>query len=170
MAARVSIDSDTWWHLRAGQWMVEHHTIPQVDPFSYTRVGAAWQYPGWLVEAPMYWVYQAFGAGGVNLWTAAMVTLAFTFVWRTLSGGPFLRAFILILAAVVSSVYWAARPYLVTFVLAAAFLWILEANRWERSPAALLRLGWLPILMVIWANSHGGFAVGFLLYANLSGR
>jgi hypothetical protein len=166
MAARVSIDSDTWWHLRAGQWIIENRAVPQADPFSSTRLGAKWQYPGWLVEAPMYGLYRAFGAGGLNIWTAVMVTLAFVFVWRTLSGGYFLKAFVTILAAVVSGVYWAARPYLVTFLLAAIFLWILEDYRWkaELQPKAARRLWWLPVLMVIWANSHGGFATGFILW------
>ena len=164
MAARGSVDSDTWWHLRAGQWIVEHHEVPQVDPFSYTRQGETWQYPGWLVEVPMYWIYSLFGPGGLNVWTALMVTLAFAFVWKTLSGGVFLRAFVIVLAAAASGVYWAARPYLVTFVLAAVFLWILEDFRWEKESGTQARLWLLPLLMVIWANSHGGFAVGFLIW------
>ena len=90
MSARVSVDSDTWWHLRAGQWIIEQRAVPQTDPFSYTRLGQPWEYPGWLVEVPMIWIYQALGPGGLNLWTAVMVTLAFTFVWRTLTGGAFL--------------------------------------------------------------------------------
>lgn len=164
MAARVSVDTDTWWHLRAGQWIVEHRTVPQVDPFSYTRQGEAWQYPGWLVEVPMYWIYRVLGPGGLNVWTALMVTLAFVFIWKTLSGGVFLRAFVMVLAAAASGVYWAARPYLVTFVLAAAFLWILEDFRWEKDRRANVRLWLLPVLMILWANSHGGFAVGFLIW------
>ena len=164
MSARVSVDSDTWWHLRAGQWIIENQAVPQTDPFSYTRFGQSWQYPGWLVEVPMTWIYQAFGPGGLNLWTAMMVTLAFAFVWRTLSGGVFLRAFVMVLAAAASGVYWAARPYLVTFVLAAAFLWLLEGDRWGRTPRSLNRLWALPVLMVVWANSHGGFAIGFILW------
>jgi hypothetical protein len=171
MAARVSVDTDTWWHLRAGAWIWEHRTVPQQDHFSYTRAGESWQYPGWLVEVPMVGIYQTFGPGGLNLWTAAMVALAFWFVWQTLSGGPFLKAFVTILAATASGVYWAARPYLVTFVLAAVYLWILEkavgGGRWTVGSG-----GWrerkglwlLPPLMVIWANSHGGFAVGFILW------
>lgn len=164
MSARISVDTDTWWHLRAGQWIVENRAVPQVDLFSYTRLGEAWQYPGWLVEAPMYWIYQAVGAGGLNLWTAVMVTLAFAFVYRTLQGGVFLRAFVMVLATAVSGVYWAARPYLATFVLGAVYLWILEEFCWRRTPVAIRRLWWLPVWMVVWANCHGGFAVGFLLW------
>src|SRR5690606_13624710 len=99
---------------------------------------------------------RALGPGGLNLWTAGMVTLSFAFLWRTLSGGLFLRVFIFVLAATVSAVYWAARPYLVTFLFAAVFLWILEDMRWGRIPPGSRRLLWLPVLMVIWANSHGG--------------
>lgn len=164
MSARVSVDTDTWWHLRAGQWIIEQRQVLQVDPFSYTRLGQPWQYPGWLVEAPMAWIYRLFGPGGLNLWTGIMVTLAFAFVWRTLSGGEFLRAFVLVLAAAASGVYWAARPYLVTFLLAAVFLWLLERDRWQRSARSLDGLWALPLLMVLWANSHGGFAVGFILW------
>ena len=164
MAARISVDTDTWWHLRAGQWMVENRSILQVDQFSYTRFGQAWQYPGWLVEVPMYWIYSAFGPGGLNIWTALMVTLSFGFVWKAMRGGVFLKAFVLILAATVSGVYWAARPYLVTFLLAAVFLWLLENYRWHRDAKSIRGLWWLPVLMVVWANTHGGFAVGFLIW------
>lgn len=163
MAARISVDTDTWWHLRAGQWILENGTVPQVDPFSYTRLGASWQYPGWMVEVPMYWIYRATGPGGLNLWTGAMVALAFFFVWKTLTGNVFIRSFAIIFAATASGVYWAARPYLVTFVWTAVFLWLLEEDRKNRPDSG--RILWLlPLLMVVWANSHGGFAAGFLLW------
>ena len=164
MAARVSMDTDTWWHLRAGQWILDNRQIPHVDPFSHTREGASWEYPGWLVEIPMLWVYQASGPGGLNLWTALMVTLAFWFVWKTMSGGEFLKAFVIILAATASGVYWAARPYLVTFLLMAVYLWILESYRWGKDRRIVNRVWWLPVWMVIWVNSHGGFIVGFILW------
>ena len=160
MAARVSVDTDTWWHLRAGEWMIEHRRILQADPFSYTRGGAAWRYPGWLVQIPLALVYRGLGPGGLNLWVAGMVTLAFWFVYRTMEGGVFTKAFVMVLAAAAAGVYWAARPYMVTFVLTAVFLWILEDFRKGKRD----RLWWLPVLMVLWANSHGGFAAGFLLW------
>jgi len=165
MAVRSSLDSDTWWHLRAGQWIVENLSVPQVDHFSYTRMGQSWQYPGWLTEAPLYLIYKFTGPSGLNLWTAIIVTLAFAFVYLTLSGGVFLRAFVVILSAATSAIYWAARPHLVTFLLTAIYLWVLEGYRWNVGVRQTVkrRLWWLPLLMVIWANSHGGFIVGFII-------
>lgn len=161
MAAQVSIDSDTWWHLRAGQWMVENRALMQVDSFSFTRAGTAWQYPGLWIEILFYGLYQAFGLGGLNLWTTLMVTATFAFLWPSLSGNVFLRAFVMIFAALVSAIHWAARPHLITFMLAAVFLWLLENYRWGRGQT---RIRWLPVLMVIWVNSHGGYFTGFLIW------
>jgi hypothetical protein len=52
----------------------------------------------------------------------------------------------------------------------AIFLWLLERERkqvgaysWLRRIVSSKRLWLLPLLMIIWANSHGGFVVGFLL-------
>jgi len=161
MAARVSIDSDTWWHLRAGQWMVENRALMQVDSFSYTRAGTAWQYPGIWIEILFYKLYQVFGLGGLNLWTTLMVTVAFASLWPSLSGNVFLRALVIIFSALVSAIHWVARPHLVTFVLAAIFLWVLEDYRWGRGKP---HIKWLPVLMVIWVNSHGGYLAGFLIW------
>ncbi len=161
MASRVSIGLDTWWHLRAGQWMVENHAIIQVDSFSYTRVETTWQYPGLWIEILFYWLYQAFGIGGLNLWTTLMVTATFAFLWPSLSGNVFIRALVTIFVALVSAIHWVARPHLVTFLLLAIFLWLLEDYRWGRKP---VRIGWLPVLMVIWVNSHGGYLTGFLIW------
>ncbi len=161
MALRISTDTDTWWQLRTGESILQNGSIPKVDSYSYTRADEAWRYPSaaWLSEIQLYSIYNAFGPGGLNLWTAALVTLAFAFIYMSLSGGIFLRAFTLVLAAAAAAVYWAARPYMWTFVLAAAFLWILEDYRWGRKN----RLFLLPVLMILWVNSHPGFAVGFIL-------
>lgn len=156
-----SIDTDTWWQLRTGELIAQHRAIPTTDSFSFTRNGQDWRYPGtaWLMEVSFFLIYQAFGAGGLNVWIAAMITLGFAFIYLAMSGGGFLRVFILVLATTVSAVYSAARPYMATFVLSAAFLWILEDFRWERKN----RLIWLPVLMAVWVNSHPGFAMGFIL-------
>ena len=32
-------DTDFWWHLKTGQYIVEHHSLPVPDPFAYTSFG-----------------------------------------------------------------------------------------------------------------------------------
>lgn len=161
MAARFSLDTDTWWHLRTGELIAEQGSIPHTDSFSYTREGHDWSYPGtaWLSELQLFHIYTAFSPGALNLWTAALVTLAFVLIYPAMSGPPLLRAFVLVFAVTVSGIYWAARPYMVSLVIAAAFIAILEDYRWGRRN----RLVWLPIFMVLWVNSHAGFGIGFLL-------
>lgn len=160
-ALQFSVDNDTWWQLRTGELIAEQGAIPTTDSFSYTRAGEPWRYPSnaWLSELQLFFIYDNFGPGGLNIWVAALVTLAFSFIYLSMSGSLFLRSFVLVLAVLASGIYWAARPYMVSFVLAAVFLWILEDFRWRRRN----RLVWLPALMILWVNSHPGFAIGFLL-------
>jgi hypothetical protein len=77
MAVRVSADGDTFWHLRAGEWIVEHRQALDADPFSLTRNGQPWEYPGWLAEVVLYGAYEVLGYAGLNLLTAGSVVLAF---------------------------------------------------------------------------------------------
>ncbi len=161
MGLRPSIDTDTWWQLRTGELIAQQRVIPTTDTLSFTREGQPWRYPStaWMMELKLYFIYSWFGPGGLNIWMALVITVAFVFIYLAMAGGGFLRAFVLVLATAVSSVYWAARPYMATFVLSAVFLWILEDFRWKRKN----RLVWLPFLMVLWVNSHPGFAMGFIL-------
>jgi hypothetical protein len=159
MAVRVSVDTDTWWHLRAGSWIVEHRQILRSDPFSLTRQGQPWIYPGWLSQVVIFGVYQGLGFAGLNLLTGMMVTLAFLAIWQLLEGPLLLRSTVALIAATVSGVYWSARPQIFSFVFTGLTLLILEK-------AAKGRRGWLvalPPLMALWSNLHGGFAIGFIL-------
>jgi hypothetical protein len=159
MAVRVSIDPDTWWHLRAGEWMVQNQSILVRDPFSLTRAGQPWIDPGWLSELALYGTYRAFGLAGLNVFTAVMVVIGFVFVWRAMQGRLMLRAFVLLLAASVTAVYWSARPQIISFALSGLCLFILERSR-SGSPRVLWLLA--PV-MALWANVHGGFAIGLIL-------
>ncbi len=159
MALRFSIGPDTYWHLRAGEWMLSEGTILLVDPFSLTRLGSEWVYPGWLSQIAMISAYRMMGFPGLNLLTALAVTATFGFVWMTMREGPLLRAFVLLLAATASAVYWSARPHIFTFLFTAVTLWALAKYRRKGSRAIWL----IPFLTAVWANMHGGFVLPILL-------
>jgi hypothetical protein len=54
MAARTAMDSDMWWHLRAGEisWTTMKPVLEGV--FSYTRPGQYWLNHSWLSEVIMF--------------------------------------------------------------------------------------------------------------------
>ncbi len=161
MAMRVAVDSDTFWHLRAGTWMLDNHRLLNFDAFSHTRLGQPWINHSWLTEIAMAALYRLGGYGALNLATAVVVWLTFVFVYRSGAGGSYLRIFVTLLAAVASAVYWSARPQIVSMLLAAVFNAVLLDYRWR----GVNRLWLLPPLMVAWVNLHGGFAIGFILLA-----
>src|SRR6185369_4559302 len=58
---KVLGDPDTYWHIAAGEWILDHRQIPLVDPFSYTFAGQPWTAHEWLSEVLLA---LAFRAGG----------------------------------------------------------------------------------------------------------
>lgn len=160
IAVRPAFDSDTGWHLRAGEWIVANGRVPTVDVFSHTAVGEPWRYPGWLADVLLLGAFRAGGLAGLTVLMAAVVGISLTLVWRLLDGPLLLRAAVLLLAAATAAVYWAARPHILTFALAAVFLYVLERHRRGRRS---LELWLLPIGMAVWVNVHGGFIVGYIL-------
>jgi hypothetical protein len=168
MAVRTLADTDIWWHLQAGRWIVENRQVPRTDTFSHTRFGEPWIDHGWLAQAVLYGLYASFGYVGPALFVAALVTLAFYFVWRQcLDGDRWLRAFVLVIAAVATGGIWAARPQIVSFTLAATVAFLLYRHKQGDGRA----VWFLPPLLLLWVNVHGGFAVAFILmFAYLFGE
>lgn len=156
------ITPDTWWHLRTGAWIVQHHRLPTQDLWSYTRYGASWSPPGWPVQIGMYALYRLGGLAAVNLTVTFLFALTYLPLYAAARGGPGLRATVVLLAAITGLLYRAARPYMVTTLFTAWFLWALETWHWDTRDRRLLAL--LPA-MALWANTHAGFVSGFLLWA-----
>ena len=74
--SREIYDSDFWWHLRTGQYIVEQRALPFPDPFAWTTAGARDAYPGeartrrfnltheWLAQVVFYAVWRVGGMRG----------------------------------------------------------------------------------------------------------
>jgi hypothetical protein len=153
-------DTDTWWHLKSGQLMWDTGQILRTDPFSHTVAGQSWIDHGWLVQVMLWLIYQAGGLAGLALLLAAIVTAAFALVYRQCDGRPFVAAFVTLLAVVASSVIWAVRPQIISFLLAAIIAYLLDGYRRTGKSRWL----WpIPVLVVLWVNCHAGFVIAFIL-------
>ena len=71
MATRAVVDTDLYWHLAAGRYIVETRTIPTADPFSSTMLGKPWVDIYWLAQVGWYLIYQAAGLAGLSLLVSA---------------------------------------------------------------------------------------------------
>lgn len=161
MAVRAPADTDTWWHLKAGQTTLENGRILQTDLFSHTRYGSRWINHSWLSQVVLYSLFDHFSYAGLGLWMGAVVMAAFVFVYLQMEGDVFTRAFLVILAAATSAVVWSARPQLFSLLLTAVVAYLLYLFKWR----GLNRLWLLPPLFILWANLHAGYALGFMLLA-----
>lgn len=159
MAIRYPAGADTWWHLRAGEWMLDHGQILTTDVFSFTRAGTPWIDHGWLAQ--LFWagIFRLGGWTLLGLTLATIVTATFAIVWKVSEGNIFVKAFAVILAASASSIIWTARPQMLSFLFTAIALMLLENFR--RRGKSLLPA--FPLLVLVWVNVHGGFAIAFIL-------
>ena len=168
MAVRVPTDTDTWWHLRSGEVMVEQHAILRHDLFSHTRLDAAWVNHSWGAQLALYGAYELFGDGvlpgdsgniGLALLTALLATAGMALVYAACEGNAYVRAFAVVLGGATAAVFWSPRPQMFSFTLGAAVLYLLHLYKRRQVD----RLWLIPLLVVLWVNLHGGFAIAFIV-------
>ncbi|HTB18138.1 MAG TPA: hypothetical protein VK708_08470 [Bryobacteraceae bacterium] len=162
-------DGDTGWHIRTGQYILEQHSVPTRDLFSFSRPGAPWFAWEWLTDVTYAVSFQLGGLKAIVLLAGAMIALFATLILRyTLWRGAnaLVAAFTTLLAVGASSMHFLARPHLFTLLLLPVCLWVVEADRRENT-----RWLWALIpLTALWTNLHGGFVIflaclGLLLLA-----
>jgi hypothetical protein len=151
-ACVMPLQSDFWWHLRAGQEMWARHFIMLADEFSFTAAGSYWPNHEWLSEVLFFAVYRAGGLPGVTALAALCVTGAVALSWRLMHGEPTTK--LLVMAAAMPSVVlvWTVRPHVFTLLLFMTVVHLVFSTRY-----------WpLPLVFAVWANLHGGVALGLL--------
>jgi hypothetical protein len=162
-APQMFADGDTYWHLAAGEWMLQHGAILHADPFSYTAPGHAWDTHEWLTEVIMGGVFRALGWQGVQLLYAPAIALVTLVMGLELSRKLGVVGWVAMLlgAVICTTQSWLARPHLLALpILALWTVQLLRAREEGRTPAL-----WLLPLMILWANLHGSFLIGLGLLA-----
>ena len=149
-------DGDTGWHIRTGEFILDHHAVPQTDLFSFTRPGAPWFAWEWLCDVLFAIAHRWCGLKGVVLiagtviavWPVLLLRQA---LWR---GAHLWVALAATLPGVgAASIHFLARPHVFTLLFTTVCVWMVESDR--RSPG--WRLWLLVPVTAVWTNLHGGF-------------
>jgi hypothetical protein len=159
----LNTDSDLGRHLTLGNYILETSSIPVRDILSFTKPGESRPPYEWLSQVAFALAGRILSFDGVVILTALVIALTFLVVYRDgleRSGAPILAALFTTLAGVASSLHWLTRPHVFSLLLFAMWMRGLERIRTQAKFSTWV----LPFLMVIWANTHGGFVVGLLAW------
>ena len=154
------VDPDIWWHLRTGQWIVDHVQVPATDPFSAYGGGKPWVAYSWLFEILVYALFAKLGLMGILVFTVSMSLLIALVLHGALrrAGLPFIaEVFCVAVALCAMSHLISPRSWLFSILFFTVELSILFHVRRTDKIAPLLAL---PPLFVLWANLHMQFIYG----------
>ena len=155
-------DPDTYWHLASGQWMLDHREILRTDIFSSTVSGQPYSVGEWLGEIVLTLVFNAGSWAGLAIFRALIVAVAAFFLARLSrrGGAPLIATLVVVgFALICSKSRWTDRPAIFTFMLFPVILDLLYSARAGSRRALLV----IPPLILVWANLHGGYAIGIAL-------
>ena len=163
-------DNSFFWHLRTGEYILDHG-IPHHDVFSYTAPGTKWVAQSWLAEAAYAASYRSMGGFGIRLLVglvgAGIGMLTYRLALRLVRDRLVACG---LTAAALAGIYtvWSERPLLFGLLFLLVLLWTVEVpdSIVGRHPLVVV-----PVLMWLWANTHGTYQLGFAyLGLHLLGR
>jgi hypothetical protein len=167
-ADRVLGDPGTYWHVATGRWIIAHSAVPHEGIFSATMPHVPWVTQEWLAEIVLAGLFELFGWTGLVVATALCIAMALAMLLRVLlhSLEPMHALIATVLAYALTAPHILARPHIFTLpILVAWVAGLVRARGEDRAPSA-----WLALLMILWANLHGGYVAGVGLAALLGGE
>ena len=155
------LSNDEFWQLAAGQWMLAHHAIIGLDPFSYTEAHRRWVTDEWGSELALAALFRAFGNAAYAMYAIVLggsCLLASAAYARALGArGGRIVAIILLLAVGIAGVVASDRG--LDFSLVWFPLELLVLTKARNNPQWLFLL---PLLCVAWVNTHGSILLALL--------
>ncbi len=164
--------NDLWWHVRVGSDILDSGYIPRHDVYSFTEQGQPFFYQNWLAGILMAGLMRL---GGVRLLVFARALMmaglfgAVMLLCWWASKGERQAAIPATLGAILLGVSnQTVRPQLFAYPLFITVYVLLWRYRRGRCPIVAAdtmggvgRSVWfIPVLIVIWVNVHGSFALG----------
>ncbi|MEZ6065894.1 MAG: hypothetical protein R3B90_09345 [Planctomycetaceae bacterium] len=178
------VDTDLWGHVVYGREVLRDGKLPQTTTWSYVTQDQTWINHENIAELLLAWTADTFGVVGLSigkLLLALTIVASWMYVARRDNVGWVAIAIVTMIAGETMRFHWHFRPQALSYVCFTLMIGLLtlvfrgwsaslrkpdgvaaEPGGDERTVAQLsMRWLWLlPVLFVVWVNSHGGFAAG----------
>jgi hypothetical protein len=154
------LSGDVAYQIRTGQLMLESGSLVDADPFTFTIAGEAWLNQQWGASLVLGAGFEALGWSGLLVLRAVLIGATFALVYaaaRGLGAGSIVASMVTLSSFVVGISNLALRSQTFGLLCFAAVVALLA---WRRSHPRLLWL--VPLVMIVWANMHGSFPIGWL--------
>jgi len=154
-------DPDLWWHLRDSTYLVQHHSFPSVDTYSFGAAGSPWLDHEWLSELPFFVAFRAGGFQGIlALYFAVLVLIYAGVYYRSCTAGADCKdaAIATLLAISLGVVSIGPRVLLFGWLCMVALLLVLDRFRTTGKSLWLL-----PPLFALWVNLHASWVFGMVV-------
>jgi hypothetical protein len=161
------IDGDVFWHIRAGQAVLDTGAVPKTDAWSIVGAGMPWTSQDWLSNVVLALGYRLgeWGPTVLSFLWALLVVAALALQWRAIGSrdaaiGWLSRIVWLAAGLTVAGPTLGVRVQVMDLLLSAAVIWVLWRYLAGSSRRVLLLL---PVIAVAFANLHAGWPLLFLL-------
>jgi len=153
-------DPGTFFHTAVGEKILTDLKLPTTDQFTFTSYGKPWIASQWLAETAMALVHRVAGLDGLLLTSVLLLSLVYGFVgclFFEQGLHPLLTILFVFIVLAASTHHFLVRPHLLTIALSAVvFKILLDVETREKGVETLF---FLPVIMAVWSNLHGG-AIG----------
>ena len=156
MMLRFVRESDYFWHIKAGEYMLSNSTILKKDIFSWFMSGKYWMSHEWLFEIIIYGLSLVFTKfhGLIYSFCSLLILLLILFFTNKknyLKNIPFSLIWITFILIFMGFIQ--ARPHMFSFSFIALTIYFLY-DLWNNQDSKKIYL--LPIIAIFWSNFHGG--------------
>ncbi len=164
LSARKIGNYDLGFHLKAGQSILQTHSFPQKDTFTYTQTDRDYLDSNGLYQILLYVFVKNIGYSALTLLNMVVILLVFGLLWGRIQStkAPFWGKTLIFLAAILATERrFIVRPEIFSWLYLSLTLLILE-SRIHRTRNLLFLL---PVIQLLWVNTEGLFMLGWAAIA-----
>ena len=160
-APRIN-EPDIWWHLKNAEQIIQTHSFPSHDQYSFTAAGSAWLDHEWLSEVLFFGAYRAMGLRGIVVLYLLVLAALFGALSYLASRGdvnPKTAATLVLMGVVMSTVSYGPRMLLLGWLCMVGLLILLH----RLATSQHVPLWYFPLLFCAWINLHGSWLFGMIV-------